>query len=247
MENNIDINITTNTEIEKYVGKSIEKVTDTSVNGISNFLGKICMPVANEFGLFLQDKVKIWRIKNIENILNKTQQILKIQERLNDSIQAHPLLVSKIIENSSWSTEDDIQNMWAGLLSSTCTEDGKDDSNLIFVNILSQMTSIEVKLLNFICEKSPLEVDSANLVTGNYFKTTKQELCKICKTNDIHRIDRELDHLNTLGLIDGSFGYDENDNEIDPSIAYLSAEALGIHLYVRCQGTLKSPAEYFNI
>ena len=234
-------------KINKAVGRSIDKITDKSLSGIGSFLEKICMPVATEYGLFLQDKVKIWRADNIIKMLKKTKQILENQKILDNNIQAHPFLVSKIIENSSWTTEDNIQNMWAGLLASSCTTEENDDSNLIFINILSQLTSMEAKLLNFICENSPLEIDEAGLVTGDYFKSNKEKLFEICETNDFYRIDRELDHLNTLGLVDGSFGFDQNNNEIDPSTAYLSAEGLGINLYVRCQGTHKTPVEFFNI
>ncbi len=234
-------------EINKALARSVDKIIDKSINSINKFLNKICMPAAIEYGLLLQDKVKFWRAKNTVKMLQKTQEILNEQNMLEKNIQAPPFLVYKIIENGSWCNEDEIQNMWAGLLASSCTEKGNDDSNLIFINILSQLSSIEVKLLNFICQKSPLNTDSMGLVTGDYFKSTKEELFTICEIYDMQRIDRELDHLNALGLILGSFGFDQDGNEISPSIAFLSAEGLGINLYVRSQGTIKTPAEFFNI
>ena len=58
------------------------------------------------------------------------------------------------LENGSWSERDEVQEMWAGLLASACTEDGKDDSNLLFMNLLSQLTGVQVAILKYGCEKA---------------------------------------------------------------------------------------------
>jgi len=62
---------------------------------------------------------------------------------------AHPRLVSKIIEQGSWVDEDIVQGMWAGLMASSCTEDGQDESNFIFISILGQITSLQARVIKY--------------------------------------------------------------------------------------------------
>ncbi len=231
---------------------------ENSSNFITAFLSKICMPAAEEFGLLLRDKIANWRAKNLENMAKKAKTKLENRCQQIEETHAHPRLVSLIIEQSSWIDTDEIQEMWAGLLSSSCTKDGNDDSNLIFINLLSQLTALEVKILNYACQKAVKEIDELGLVTAIEFKTTKEELTEVCSIDDVYRIDRELDHLNALDLIEGTFGLgpeeedEDNDEtlqevEVAPNEAYLSPTGLGINLYVRCQGTLWPPAKFFGL
>jgi len=228
------------------IGKPLDTATKSVFEGAGVFLSKICLPAAEEFGLLLKDKVSIWRAKNMAEVVNKAAKKMN-QDTENNKKHGHPRLVCSALNNSSWIDVEEVQDMWAGLLTSSCTYDGKDDSNLIFINILAQMTSPEVKILNFVCKKAKMEADSLGLVTANSFRTTKDELSAVSEINDVYRIDRELDHLNALDLIEGYFGLGPDDEEIDDSDAYLEPTPLGINMYVRSQGSLLPPVKFFNI
>lgn len=228
------------------IGEAVNTVVKRTLDGATAFLSKICMPAAEEFGLLIRDRVTYWRAINLANIAKKTEQKLKEINKIGN-VHAHPRLVSLVVDEGSWIDADEVQEMWAGLLASSCTEDGRDESNLIFMNLLSQLTSLEVKLLNFACKKAKMEVDVVGLVTADFFKTTQKELIEVGGIKDVQRIDRELDHLNALDLIEGTFGLDADEDEIDPSIAYIYPTSLGINLYVRCQGSLLAPAKFFKL
>ena len=58
----------------KPVAAAIEHVSRTTVDGASNFLGRICMPAAEEFGLLLQDKVRGWRANNTAKVLQAAEE-----------------------------------------------------------------------------------------------------------------------------------------------------------------------------
>ncbi|KAF5421991.1 MAG: hypothetical protein C5S45_02980 [Candidatus Methanocomedens sp.] len=131
------------------IADSINIVTKTA----SEFLNLICRPAAEEFGFLLQDRVRYWRIRNLSNIAFKAKGILEIQNDGFD-LSASPRIVHNILENGSWIDNDIIQGMWAGLLASACTKEGKDESNLIFIHLLSQLTFSEVKILNYCCEEA---------------------------------------------------------------------------------------------
>jgi hypothetical protein len=151
--------------------------------------------------------------------------------------------VFEAIRNSSWVEDKQIQEMWAGLLASSCTPDGKDESNLIFMNILSQLTSSEVRILNYACEKSRKRISRGGWIFSRKMQVTLEEIKRISELNDEQQIDRELDHLRSLSLIGSSMtgGFSP-----DSTIANITPSALALNMYVRVQGYIGSPLIYFD-
>jgi hypothetical protein len=223
----------------KPVGEAINTVFKGTVDGAAAFLGRICLPAAEEFGLLLRDRVSQWRTQNLIKIAERTERKLGATPDANQK-HAHPRLVHLTLENGSWADTDELQEMWAGLLASSCTLDGKDESNLIFVNLLSQLTSSQVKILNYGCENSEKRVSRTGELRAHDLYLRLKDLQNLTNEQDYHRLDRELDHLRTLGLMEGGFYRDSDTAGIKPT-------PLAFHLYVKCQGSSKSPVEYFDL
>ncbi|MFZ2171169.1 MAG: Abi-alpha family protein [Methylococcaceae bacterium] len=224
----------------KPIADAINTVTKGAVEGAGAFLGRICLPAAEEFGLLLKDKVSSWRENNAVTIVQKAEQ--KHQQNMIDPhFHAHPRLVMTAFESGSWSDNDSIQEMWAGLLASSCSQDGKDESNLLFMNLLSQLTTTEALILNHCCETVEIELSQGGwLGPKNRFTMELDELKELTGLDDIHRIDRELDHLRALELALSGFHPYSTQAEMAPT-------ALGLHMYVRCQGYVGSPLDYFGL
>ena len=214
-----------------------QELTKAGVEGASAFLGRICLPAAEEFGLLLKDKVSGWRGNNAVKIAHKGKLILEEHNRI--EVSSHPKIVYSTIENGSWAEDDLLQDLWAGLLASSCTESGKDDSNHILVNLLAQMVTSQVKVLTYACTNCKVYVESAGLIYSEELSVTHDQVAQIAEIDDIHQLDRELDHLRTLGLIDGGFDLTSQSADITPT-------ALCLHLYVRSKGYVGSPVEYFG-
>ena len=81
----------------KPVCDSMKACTQAAIDGAYAFLGRICLPAAEEFGFLLQDKVKYWRQNNTIKMLQKAE--VKFN-KFNGDIKkhAHPRIVSNIIE-----------------------------------------------------------------------------------------------------------------------------------------------------
>jgi len=223
----------------KPVGEAVSKLAGATVEGASAFLSRICLPAAEEFGLLLRDRVREWRASNLANI------VLKAEARLNESSHtsnghAHPRLVSTILEQGSWIDDPVVQDLWAGLLSSSCTEKGDDDSNLLFVNMLSELTKLQARLLNYVCETATKSVMANGLLAAGELTIELSLLTEITSEADIYRLDTELDHLRELGLIHGGFELYST-----PPVVRASPSAIALHMYVRCHGGRQSPLEYF--
>jgi hypothetical protein len=224
----------------KPVADAISHATKASIDGASAFLGRICLPAAEEFGLLLQDKVRVWRAKNGVAIVAEAQERFD-KYQTNPDAHAHPRLVAAVIDHGSWSDDKILQKMWGGLLASSCSGDGRDESNLIFINLLSQLTSLQVRVLAYGCENAEKLVTSTGLIMPKCaFMVDIPTLMSVASTNDVHRLDRELDHLRGLGLINVGFQPHMPTVDVSPS-------ALGLNLVVRSQGFTGSAVDFFGL
>jgi hypothetical protein len=229
--------------------KPISKAIDTSITrtfqGIEGFLKSVCMPALDEVGLMLRDEIRHWRLNNILRILDKAKGKLHFEdEQL--KIHANPRVALAIIDNGSLNDNDEVQELWAGLFASSCTPSGQDDENLIFVDLLKQLTVAESRILKYACDNSRKIIFPNGLVLGDSVEINRNELIAITGISDIHRLDRELDHLRSLDLIGrslGSGGFSAEDRELTADI---SPTALTLNLFARSQGFTKSIAEFWK-
>jgi len=225
-------------------GEAANTLAKGAVEGARAFLGRICNPAAEELGLLLKDQVRAWRLRNAVNIALMAEKKLAAITDSQD-VSAHPRLVGAVIDNGSWCDAETVQEMWAGLLASSCSSDVPGEENLIFINLLAQMTSGQALILLHLCENTQKTLMAGELVVdGSSMTLGVKELQKISGISDVARLDRELDHLRTLGLIRGGLGpflkCDEISGELRPT-------ALALNMYVRCQGSLDSPKEFFRM
>ena len=224
----------------KPIAESINKVASATVDGAASFLGRICLPAAEEFGLLLRDRVRGWRAANIAAITARAEARLEYANAT-DNVHAHPRLVHNILEEGSWTEDPIVQDLWSGLLSSSCTERGDDDSNLLFVNLLSELTKLQARLLKYVCENAQKYASLNGLIQSRRVHITLDTLIEITGESDIHRLDREIDHLREVGLVHGGFNSDGSTD------AHVAPTAIALHMYVRCHGSRESPTDFFGI
>ena len=73
------------------------------------------------------------------------------------------------------------------------------------------------------------------------YRNPRASLPELFGTQDLQRLDRELDHLRELGLV--SRGIIPGSS----NTAELTLSPLALHLYVRAQGSKLSPTTYWNL
>lgn len=113
----------------------------------------------------LSDKVRYWRLNNISKMLLKAKGKMEFVDGKLE-LKANPKVAIAVMESSSYEEDDTIQDMWAGLFVSSCTEDGKDDSNMVFVDLLKSLNSIEARILQYACNNAPVKVYQNGLILG---------------------------------------------------------------------------------
>lgn len=211
-----------------------------AVSGIAAVYGSLCAPVAGEIGQWLKERVQAYRLQNLAAVSERTSKLIDAGN-LPPGAQAHPRLMAKILDESSWADDATVQDMWAGLLISSCDETGKDDSNLVFINRLSQLTKVQARILHYACLNAQKVVSKSGLITTQgWLKISPQEVKQIAEEDDIHRLDRECDHLRSLELIHAGFDFYSGMADITPT-------PLALNLFVRCQGSRATPGEFFNL
>ena len=113
------------------------------IDKAADLLHKLAEPMAEEFGALFGDKVRVYRVKNLVATIQKTERILRDADLPANAVP--PRLLLPIVENSSVEDNETLQEMWAGLLS---TSSQQTDSVLpSFVETLKQLTPDEARHL----------------------------------------------------------------------------------------------------
>ncbi|MGB7547407.1 MAG: hypothetical protein WBM14_06645, partial [Terracidiphilus sp.] len=164
------------------------------------FLTRISLPAIAEIRLLLRERLSNLRVESAVEIALKAERLLEFRSDAG-TLSAHPGLVVRILEDGSGADEDWRQQLWAGLLATSCTVDGNDESNLVFVDLLSQLTSTHVRIFIAACGKAARTVSGFGRRPARLPSATMEEIKQAAGTGDIPRIRRALDHLADLGLL----------------------------------------------
>jgi len=219
----------------KPYGEVLKIVTKESIETVKNFLEIVCKPAAEEFGFLLSDKVRIWRLKNIVKILEKSNNKLEFDGQKIQLKQIHPKIINKIFEDGSLESDEEVQNYWAGLIASSLNEYPTDD-NIIFFEILKQLTRTELFLIQYFCSNSEIQQNINGLIeTKKGIILDADEYFEIVKSNDINKLNTEINHLKGLDLIEKGFGLASGFFEKDGVLKVgLKMSPLAINLYNKC-------------
>lgn len=205
------------------------------------FLRRICPTATHELKLLFREGLSNLRIANIIAITNRAE-IMLAAEGESERLHAPENIVLTVVKNGSWAEDSSTQQLWAGLLATSCTLLGDDESNLPYLDLVSEMATIDGRLFVEACSKSEKVFAPNGAVSANPLIRTSEQLIQIAGAHDLMKIDRNIFQLSLLGLFEPrvkpkyfSYGGDAN----------LSPTALGLELFARCQGYRGAPHEYY--
>ena len=124
------------------LNKSIEEAAKIA----ENFLEKLVSPSLEEGGGMLGDIVKYWRFKNKINLTLKTKDFLEKKGIIPAKVPLKTLV--PIIENGSLEEDDEMRDKWSAMLAHAADPTSKIKIRPGYPEILKQMSSLEVKLLD---------------------------------------------------------------------------------------------------
>ena len=230
------------------IGQAANQITKSTVDGVSSFLKCVCKPGLEELGFLFQDKVRYWRLNNIIRMLDKAKGRMGFDgEELN--LCANARVGLSIMEGCSDVDDDELQKLWAGLFVSSCTPDGRDDSNMNFVDLLRRMSSVEARILEYACTNCRKVLYPNKLIIAEGISVSLAELSKIAGTNDVYRLDCEMDHMRSIELlISGGFmgtggGFVASDINLDADI---TPSALALNLFYKTHSSGVTPVDFWG-
>jgi hypothetical protein len=196
------------------------------------FLGRISPPALAECRRLLYDELSNVRGDcAVSVVLNAEARLTK--EIRGDTMLAHPDLITRIVEGGSWAESGWLQDLWAGLLVTSCTPDGQDDSNLVFINLLTQLALIQTRILASVCAKATTTVSANGVIACEKIFSSSEELTKMAGTHDLLKIHRSVAQLAEFGLFEksvrSSFVSETEGTTTTPT-------SLGLRMYARCLG-----------
>jgi hypothetical protein len=196
------------------------------------FLRRICPPAAEEIKEMLHKSLSSVRVANAVEIAFKAERLLVNQPNAY-SMVAHPDLMVRILEHGTWVDMEWIQELWAGLLASSCTFEGQDESNLVFINLLSRMAPLPTQILTAACAKATQAISESASVSPYLLAFSAEEMAKITRSNNLAKIYRSIAELSELGLLEKG---PRISSSASPDTGKAKPTHLGLQMYARCQG-----------
>ncbi|MFZ0745812.1 MAG: hypothetical protein WAM85_15490 [Terracidiphilus sp.] len=206
------------------------------------FLSRTCPPATEEVRSLLCGGLSNFRALSAVEIALKAEEFVDSWPN-GDTMRAHPHLVLRILEDGSWADEDWILHMWGGLLATSCTYEGQDESNLFFVHLFSQLAATHVRVFAAACKGSSKVVEQDGSVSSEPLLCTREEIIKTTGWHDLVRIERDLEHMSDLGLLEKNI----KSSSFSPlDEANITPSPLALKLYAHCNGYPGAPQEFYG-
>jgi hypothetical protein len=197
----------------------------------TSFVGRVSPGASEAVRKLLHDELSNYRLESAIEIVLKAEKMLGAAVE-GDHLQAVPEVVMRVIDAGSWSDDKWMLQFWAGLLAASCTTIGNDQSNITFVDLLSQLKTLHLRILAAACAKSTKLVTSGH-ISSRPLKWKAADLMKYSGSGDLIKLDRELNYMADLGVIaareKSAFFQQMSDTTVAPT-------SLGLELYARCNG-----------
>ena len=197
------------------------------------FLSRIAPDASAEIARLLHEGLSNYRLEHAIEIADKAEKFLEARPGGGDKMRAPAKDVLSIIESGSWVEDPYIVQLWAGLLASSCSVEQWDDSSISYIEMMSQMNAVHIRILAGACTKASKIITGPDRISSRPLAYSASDLMKISGSHDLIRIERDLLHLAELGLIErrekGTFFLQISDVKITPTF-------LGLELYARCNG-----------
>lgn len=196
------------------------------------FLRRICPAVVDRaWDLFYAELSNV-RAGNAVEIALKAEKLLA-HDPSADKMLAHPDVILRILEDGSWVDVEGIQQLWAGLLATSCTTEGQDDSNLVYVHLLSLLAPIHAKILSAACAKAMSVMATREAPSPHLIASSPEEMARLTGSTNLMKVHRSIAELSDLGLL-------EKSSRVSPHAVSMITRTrpthLGLEMYARCSG-----------
>jgi len=142
-------------------------------------------------------------------------------------------VIHRILEKGSRAIEPWIRRFWAGLLAAAVAQSGDDLRTLAHADLLSNLDPVQIRILTASCARAGYKWDSNGVISPLHFECRAEQLRQFARVRDLDQIERRLDRLHQLGLLERTI-------KADPFAplceANLTPTRAGLALFAECNG-----------
>lgn len=204
------------------------------------FLNQVCSGAVEVMELF-RARLSSHKLRNAVEIALKAQRT--VGANLAAPAKANPRIVVSILENGSAADDAWLRDLWTGLLVSSFSAEGKDNSNEGYVELFSQLTPVPIRVLTTACKAAKVRSDSG-AVGSEPLKWGKDKLTSVTGSREL-QLERSMQHLTGLGLIEEVI---PNSGAPLPSEQIsITPTCLALQLFARCNGHRGATKDFYAL
>jgi hypothetical protein len=193
------------------------------------FLCRLCQSGAEEAILLLGGQLDPTRTECVFEIALGAEKLLST-DRNADKMRADPKLVAHMMREGSWAHSVQQKQLWIGLFANSCKPEGWDDSNMVFADMLVNITPAQATIFIEGCNRALRSMNETDTAPPRRIVQSPHEMIELTHMYDLTRVATDVAYLYNLGVIDKLFdftSYVETENfDITPS-------SVGIDLFRR--------------
>lgn len=208
-----------------------------------SFLARVSPQIKDTMSKLLHEELSNYRLENAIEIALKAERMLGAAVEA-DRLRALPHVVTRVVEMGSWADDKWMLQFWAGLLAASCTIGAGDESTLVFVDLLSQLKALHMRILSAASNKATKLISGSGTMATRPLNWKAADLMKFSGSHDLIKLDRELNYMAEIGVIaqrvKNAFFQQMTDTTIAPT-------TLGLELYARCNGYRGNAQSFYGV
>ncbi len=205
------------------------------------FIQRISPAATDKVNLLMRRGLSNFRLESAIEIALHADELLALEGDV-ERLQVDPAIVLRILEDGSWAETDWMQHYWAGILATSCAAAETTQAQMKLLSLLSQMTTIQARIFAGSCQLAGKSVDRNSCVSVHPLTCSAAKLVQIADTHDRVHIERDIQHLVELGLIEKSMKW-KFFSLLDQAV--ITPTAISLELYARCHGYRRAVGEFF--
>ena len=147
--------------------------------------------------------------------------------------EVSPQVIHRILQEGSRAIEPWVRRFWAGLLAAAVPQSADDIRTLAHADLLSNLDPVQIRILTTSCARAGYRWDSNGVISPQHFECTAEQLRQFARVGNLAQVERCLDRLHQLGLLEKSV-------KADPFApifkANLTPTRAGLALFAECNG-----------
>ena len=196
------------------------------------FLCRLCPTATQDITRLVRSGLGNMRVANAVQIAIDAKAMLASDPN-GYRMRADPRTLLRIIEDGSWADEDWIQQLWAGLLVTSCAFEAKDVLDSDFADRLSQLAPVHMRIFKAACTKAEKTDSDDWQVVSKPLTLHIEELQQISGVQSAAKVERDVFHLADLGLLEESV---RSRSLQLPEEINVTPSILGLRIYALCNG-----------